>query len=501
MGTPSPVLATPTQYTWSCKMGGMTLANCSAQKTEPVVNGQCGSSNEQAFAGTPTINLCSSGTASSVTGSGPWSWTCQGSNKGTNANCSAQKTEPVVNGQCGSSNEQAFYAEPSSDLCSVGVASAVSGAGPWIWTCSGINGGLTSNCSTNLRNHVVLVVDDNTYNSLSSEILRFKADIEKDTDYSASVLHNNWANAKEVRDSIVGLFKNEKLAGAILIGNIPLMYRTTEYEGKIYPKEISDYYYQKLDTEDWIEETADTIIQNLNQKSGYSRSIWTSRLFPPNINNFENSIGLLKNYFDKNHEYRTGQLSYDKKMLFVDSQAQGLLDGNDFYQKIRDLADNIPAYTNLYQSSSSVDIAYAIDPAERKQEILEKAKNNYEIMIINIHGSSRSQWVGGDVSIVSKDIIENKPGSLFIALESCSNGNMKDSDYIAGWYLFSGKSLLVRANSTETFYFGDADGLFGPERFKQYQSIASGSNFGEIYRVDNRGQQSLLFGDPTLSIR
>lgn len=54
------------------------------------VNGVCGSDNGKTLSTVPT-NLCTSGTASAVLGSGPWSWTCQGSNGGSNASCSAQK--------------------------------------------------------------------------------------------------------------------------------------------------------------------------------------------------------------------------------------------------------------------------------------------------------------------------------------------------------------------------------------------------------------------------
>jgi hypothetical protein len=53
------------------------------------VNGACGSSNGQNLLSAPTSNLCSAGTASTVTGAGPWSWTCAGSNGGTTASCSA----------------------------------------------------------------------------------------------------------------------------------------------------------------------------------------------------------------------------------------------------------------------------------------------------------------------------------------------------------------------------------------------------------------------------
>lgn len=56
------------------------------------INGVCGSANGVTTSSAPISNLCSAGNASSVTGSGPWSWTCNGSNGGTNASCSAPLT-------------------------------------------------------------------------------------------------------------------------------------------------------------------------------------------------------------------------------------------------------------------------------------------------------------------------------------------------------------------------------------------------------------------------
>ena len=56
-----------------------------------------------------------------------------------------------VNGQCGSANGQMFTSAPTTNLCSVGTPSAVSGTGPWSWTCSGSNGGTTASCTAYLQ--------------------------------------------------------------------------------------------------------------------------------------------------------------------------------------------------------------------------------------------------------------------------------------------------------------------------------------------------------------
>ncbi len=66
-------------------------------------DGICGSSNGQSFTTTPDTNLCSQGNATTVSGSGPWTWSCNSPNGGTNASCSAQLTvvntpTPVVSG-------------------------------------------------------------------------------------------------------------------------------------------------------------------------------------------------------------------------------------------------------------------------------------------------------------------------------------------------------------------------------------------------------------------
>jgi len=60
------------------------------------LNGACGSSNGIAVSAAPTTDLCRIGTASSVGGTGPWSWSCAGSHGGSTAQCSAPKhTGPV----------------------------------------------------------------------------------------------------------------------------------------------------------------------------------------------------------------------------------------------------------------------------------------------------------------------------------------------------------------------------------------------------------------------
>jgi len=124
------------------------------QKTvaPPPVNGMCGSSNGTTVASKPTTNLCGTGTSSTVAGTGPWSWSCAGNNGGTTAMCSAQLAPQVpvaVNGVCGSSNGLSLISTPT-NLCGTGTASTIAGTGPWSWSCAGSSGGTNASCSAQL---------------------------------------------------------------------------------------------------------------------------------------------------------------------------------------------------------------------------------------------------------------------------------------------------------------------------------------------------------------
>lgn len=99
-------------------------------------NGACGTAVTSVATSQPTAGLCAVGTASTPSGGNgaPWTWTCAGSM--TTATCAT--LNPAV-GICGTSANTIASSQPSTGLCAVGTASAVSGSNPWNWTCTGTN--------------------------------------------------------------------------------------------------------------------------------------------------------------------------------------------------------------------------------------------------------------------------------------------------------------------------------------------------------------------------
>ena len=124
-------------------------------------NGVCGPGGGWSYPNATEVNdagLCASGVASptSVSGSGPWSWSCNGTGGGSDTTCNA--TVGTNNPVCGSANNGSYpnaAAVNAAGLCSNGgpSPSSVSGDGDgagWFWTCNA--GGNSTFCYADSSN-------------------------------------------------------------------------------------------------------------------------------------------------------------------------------------------------------------------------------------------------------------------------------------------------------------------------------------------------------------
>ncbi len=121
--------------------------SCDTNTTDnptPVV-GVCGADNNAILNEAPT-NLCSVGTPSAITGSGPWWWTCSGENEGDTASCWARLSDiftcSVTNGSCGGADMFHVY-DPA------GGHSELSGQSAFSYKVCCTGGGVTNSCTGN----------------------------------------------------------------------------------------------------------------------------------------------------------------------------------------------------------------------------------------------------------------------------------------------------------------------------------------------------------------
>lgn len=86
MGAKRILFLAPLVIVMLCVMQHFAIAQLARQS---VVNGECGAANGVSVSVAPSTDLCASGTTSAVRGSGPWTWKCNGSRRGSSASCSA----------------------------------------------------------------------------------------------------------------------------------------------------------------------------------------------------------------------------------------------------------------------------------------------------------------------------------------------------------------------------------------------------------------------------
>ncbi|QQR77033.1 MAG: hypothetical protein IPJ67_02655 [Candidatus Moraniibacteriota bacterium] len=122
--------------TWSCFNSSSPTVTCSASRdAAPAIT--CGTANGKTYptSGPPSADRCVNTTQTNFafrySGSywNGWTWNC-----GT-ASCSANLSPGI----CGTANGTTRATAPSTvaERCSAGVSSAVSGSGPWSWSCTG----------------------------------------------------------------------------------------------------------------------------------------------------------------------------------------------------------------------------------------------------------------------------------------------------------------------------------------------------------------------------
>ena len=134
--------------------GSSSSGASSGSSSGNVTNGVCGTANNTTVSSAPTTGLCSTGTPTAVTTDGSsFIWQCTGSGNfnevagcvatiGSTSSSSGSSSGGLSSlgsdSPCGTANGSTTNTAPTTGLCDTGTASAVSGFGPWYWSCTGL---------------------------------------------------------------------------------------------------------------------------------------------------------------------------------------------------------------------------------------------------------------------------------------------------------------------------------------------------------------------------
>ncbi len=353
---------------------------------------------------------------------------------------------------------------------------------------------------------IALIVENRLVSSLDSYLTQYKTDLQSEG-YEVTVINNVSSSTPpiEIRKLLQNEYKkNQNLTGAVLIGNISaLLFNTLEDQGDPYWHDyLADFYYMDLDGI-WEDVDNNGVFDNhrnsgnifwrkLNKFMNFNDEklpeIWVSRIRADKLTSLGDEISLLKNYFDKNHKYRTGKLTLPEKRAFVISSGVNVLksDWGAYPDKIY----------------SKIDCVY-FQPfmADTLKKYL-KSPDGYELGIINafsapaVHhfnafneGIDKSWWQTKEgrqkiVDYLNNNIIDEndfglndiktiQPKVLFYHLLTSETGRHEIDDYLAGAYVFSGMGLAAIAGTQHSGSVGN---------HILYNELAARKTIGEAWK-------------------
>ena len=332
-----------------------------------------------------------------------------------------------------------------------------------------------------------VLVNSALYPFLENHLVRYAEDVAYGTCMSVSIFSGSWGAPENVRSFLKnGLCDN--LVGALLIGNISAAWFEIEndhgeYGYKNFP---TDLYYMDL-TGTWIDSDNNGIFDNHVWDN--IPDIYIGRLKADILN--DNEITLLRGYFDKNHNYRTGNLILPRRALvYVD---------DDWYYWADEWSEDVGL---VYETRTLVNDKEVTRALDYKQRLTQE----YEWVSLFAHSSSWShsfQYNNGQNwdSVSYSEIHLLDPKASFYNLYSCSAARYTESDYIGGWYIFANTYGLAVIGSTKIgsmLYFHDF-----------YEPLSWGKNLGQSFKewFTLHGWTSrdwfygmVILGDPTLKV-
>ncbi len=280
-------------------------------------------------------------------------------------------------------------------------------------------------------NNVAVIVNSELYPRVKDSIDLYISDL-KNEGYEAVFSEWNYKehpDAEELRNTLKAYHENNQIQGAVLIGELPYIQRKdiNNNKGPI------DIYLMDFNNDHFIKENdGDIKIPN-----SIHADIWVSRIWAPKDKGLFEGISeakLIKNYFKKNHAYRTCQSPVpDLKIRFEAGEMP-----NWFFRT----AEYLKTWIDFYQQLSK---------AGYSEEYLKFVRENpAQFLYLQSHSTSQfhnfKHFDRNIEFLSSKEIVSKaKNQQPFLLLNACSACNFLDSYSLGNAYLFdiNSKTLVI----------------------------------------------------------
>lgn len=276
------------------------------------------------------------------------------------------------------------------------------------------------------------------------------------------------STAEDLRARLAGRYGTDGLAGAVLIGHLPVATVYTDagggISGEFHP---CDLYFTDLDGS-WTSSGAHGYLPDTHTDGtgDVGPEIWLGRLTTWNLVYLHPELGrteasLLNTYLAKDHAYRTGALTVPRT---------GLAYTDDDWDHVARAAALALAVEDTVTDVWN-DPATPGDETTAANYKWRLANEAYEHVLLSAHSAATSHSMGGSVN--SSDLLALDPEVLFYNLFACSAARYTEFGYIAGEYVFGAGDGLVAVGTAKT------GGMMSNTMPDYFEPLGMGSTFGE----------------------
>jgi hypothetical protein len=325
-------------------------------------------------------------------------------------------------------------------------------------------------------NLVVVIVNDSLYLKIQSSINQYIQDLTNEG-YSIQLITTLGGTPEDIRNLLIAQVSNG-LIGAVMVGDLPIAWWEESSYGEDYP---IDFFFTDLNGT-WTDNNSNGKYDH-HSGSVYP-DIWVGRLYASRLT-YDNEARLINNYFDINHQYRTGVLTLPNKGLVYNEV--------NWYPN-----DHGMGY--LYNDVTVINNENTTTAYDYKNRLGQE----FQFVHLVAHSSCwahtfflQNELPGGG-SVFSFEIPFVDPHAFFFFLNCCMAARFTETNNLANWYLFShAYSQVVIANSSLMYGINSLAGLYG--------SLANDSTFGDAFKKWHQLNYdwfmgTLMLGDPSLKV-
>ncbi len=375
------------------------------------------------------------------------------------------------------------------------------------------------------KKQILIIIENRLLTPLNPSINQYKEDLENER-YIVKI-HSRFTSSNlpiEVRSLIQNEFGlNKNLIGAVFIGNIAApLFNDKEKQGDPYWHDyLADFFYMDLDgiwkdndnngVYDEHLDSENELISKIKRKLGLcdnrTPEIWVSRIRADKLVSLGEEINLLKGYFNKNHEYRTGKMELPPKRAFLVSAGVNLekSDWGAYPEKLYTKIDSEIFHDTLGTSlrkflGSKVGYEWGVINVFSGPRIHHFSHFNNEIdpnWWKSIAGRQQiadySDKINNSNDVSWSDIKLIQPNVLFYHLLTSEVGRHDYVDNLGSTYIFSGSGLVAIAGTQHS-------GSVGSKIL--YDNLVLKKSIGEAWKkaldwlVENSEQRISIFYYP-----